>query len=82
MLPMVILFTDMEWKAGPWAGAGVALPHSAISGAHNPAGMVHVGYRIDINAAFFSPRRDYETSPSLANGMGGAFTIVPNDIRQ
>ena len=68
----------MESRA--MAGAGVALPHGAISGAHNPAGMAHVGNRIDINAAFFSPRRDYETSPSLANGMGGAFTVGPNDI--
>jgi long-chain fatty acid transport protein len=68
----------MESRA--MAGAGVALPHGAISGAHNPAAGVHIGNRIDFSAAFFIPQRDYESSPSAAMGMGGAFTIGPNDI--
>ena len=37
------------------AGAGVALPQDALAGATNPAGMVHLGERIDVGLALFSP---------------------------
>ena len=37
------------------AGAGVALPQDALAGATNPAGMVHVGERLDVGLAVFNP---------------------------
>lgn len=37
------------------AGAGAALPQDALTGATNPAGMVHLGERIDVGAALFAP---------------------------
>ncbi len=60
------------------AGAGVAFPQDAMAGATNPAGMAFVGNRFDIGAVLFFPDREYSSSASLANGMGGAFTIGPN----
>lgn len=63
------------------AGAGVVLPQDTIAAATNPAGMVHLGERFDGGLAIFSPRRDYESSASQANGTGGAFTLGPDDIR-
>ena len=62
------------------AGAGIALPQDAIDVVNNPAAAVLVGNSMQIGAALFSPRRSYETSPSLINGNFGAFTIGPNDI--
>jgi long-chain fatty acid transport protein len=61
------------------AGAGVANPEEAIALATNPASAALVGDRMEIGAAMFSPIRGYESSASLANGNGGAFTIGPND---
>lgn len=43
------------------SGVGVALPQDTIAAATNPAGMVHLGERLDAGLAIFSPRRDYET---------------------
>lgn len=60
------------------AGAGVAFPQDAMASATNPAGMVFVGDRYDLGLVIFSPDRGYSTSDSLANGMGGAFTIGPD----
>jgi len=53
-------------KSNGLAGAGVALPQDAMAAATNPAGMVHVGSRVDVGAALFSPRREYtvEGAPS------------------
>ena len=60
------------------AGAGVAFPQDAMAAATNPAGMSFVGNRFDIGAVLFFPDRSYSSSPSMANGMGGAFTIGPD----
>ncbi|MEM8844189.1 MAG: outer membrane protein transport protein [Pseudomonadota bacterium] len=60
------------------AGAGVAFPQDAMAGATNPAGMSFVGNRFDIGTVIFFPDRSYSSSPSLANGTGGAFTIGPD----
>jgi long-chain fatty acid transport protein len=49
-------------KSRGMAGAGVALPQEALSAAINPAGIVFVGDRLEINAALFSPRRSYEVT--------------------
>ena len=50
-------------KSKGMAGAGVALPQDAMAAANNPAGMVHVGNRLDIGLEAFSPDRE-----SRANG--------------
>ena len=49
------------------AGAGVALPQDALAAATNPAGMVHLGHRLDVGAALFMPKRSF-----TANSDGGA----------
>jgi len=63
------------------AGSGLAMPEDAISIANNPAAALANAGKYDLGIAVFSPRRHYETSESLANGQGGAFTIGPNDIK-
>ena len=62
------------------AGAGLAMPEDAISIANNPAAALANAGKYDLGLAIFSPRRHYESSESLANGFGGAFTIGPNDL--
>jgi long-chain fatty acid transport protein len=62
------------------AGAGSADPSEIMLMATNPAALALVGQRVELGLALFSPDRSYSTSPSLANGNGGAFTIGPNDI--
>lgn len=63
------------------AGSGIALPEDAIDVTNNPAVAPFVGDQLIVGAALFSPIRKYETSDSLANGNGGAFTIGPNKIK-
>ncbi len=67
-------------KSKGMAGAGVMLPQDAIAAATNPAGMVHLGRRLDAGLAIFSPRQAYEKGASAANGPGVAFTVGPNDM--
>ena len=50
------------------AGAGVALPQDALAGATNPAGMVHLGDRIDGGLAFFSPDRGFTADNNASGG--------------
>ncbi len=59
------------------AGAGVAFPQDAMASGTNPAGMAFVGNRFDAGLVIFNPHREYSSSSSLANGLGGAFTIGP-----
>jgi len=61
-------------------GAGIALPQDAIDIVNNPAVAVEVGDSMELGVALFSPRRSYQSSASLAQGNGGAFTIGPNTI--
>jgi len=63
------------------AGSGIAMPEDAIDVTNNPAVTPFVGDQLIVGAALFSPIRKYETSESLANGNGGAFTIGPNRIK-
>lgn len=60
------------------AGAGVAFPQDAMASATNPAGMAFVGNRLDAGIVWFHPNREYDASSSMAMGMGGAFTVGPN----
>ena len=59
------------------AGAGVAFPQDAMASGTNPAGMAFVGNRFDAGLVIFNPHREYSSSSSMANGLGGAFTIGP-----
>ncbi|NJD32593.1 MAG: hypothetical protein FIB04_12000 [Gammaproteobacteria bacterium] len=72
-------------KSKAEAGAGSADPQELLSIATNPAGLAFLPETIDAGIGFFSPIRDYRTSPSMANGgcfpnQGCAFTIGPNNI--
>jgi long-chain fatty acid transport protein len=49
-------------KSHGMAGAGVALPQEAFIAAINPAGIVFVGDRLEINVGLFSPRRSYQVT--------------------
>jgi len=51
-------------KSKGMAGAGVALPQEALIAATNPAGIAFLGNRVDISAAVFSPRRNYDVKDS------------------
>jgi long-chain fatty acid transport protein len=62
------------------AGAGTASPQETISAASNSAAAVMVEGKFAMGLSVFSPRRSYQSGPSLANGNGGAFTIGPNDL--
>jgi long-chain fatty acid transport protein len=67
-------------KSKSMAGAGTVDPQETIGLATNPATLIGIPERLEVGLAVFSPRRKYETSESLANGQGGAFTIGPNSI--
>ena len=60
------------------AGAGTAAPGEAIATANNPASAALVGSRFEMGGGIFSPRRNYESSPSLAMGNGGAVPSPPS----
>lgn len=61
------------------AGAGIALPLSALAAATNPAGMVFVGHRYDISVALFSPNRQY-TVTGNPSGFPGTFGLTPGTV--
>ena len=67
-------------KSDALAGAGSADPSEIMIIATNPAGLAFVHDHLEVGLSLFSPIRSYQTSPSLANGNGGAFTIGPNHI--
>jgi long-chain fatty acid transport protein len=71
-------------KSKAQAGAGSANPEEILSLATNPAGIAYLPETIDASLGIFSPRRDYKTSDSLANGgcspQGCAYTIGPNNL--
>ncbi|MBT8419683.1 MAG: outer membrane protein transport protein, partial [Gammaproteobacteria bacterium] len=59
-------------KSKGMAGAGVALAEDAISGALNPANMVHQGTRMDIGASLFHVERGFTANDDTtdANATG------------
>ena len=67
-------------KSDGLAGAGSADPREVMIIATNPAGLSFVPDRLEVGVSLFSPDRSYSTSPSQANGYGGAFTIGPNSM--
>ncbi len=53
------------------AGADVAFSQDAISAALNPAGLVFVGNRLDVEGEFFSPLREYSVDHAgVPTGQG------------
>jgi long-chain fatty acid transport protein len=62
------------------AGAGIAGANDSIAIANNPAAAAFAVGKLNVGAALFSPLRSYESSVSIANGLGGAFTVGPNNI--
>jgi len=71
-------------KSNGRAGVGIAIADSAISGADNPASMVHVGNRVDFGLQIFSPDRTSEISGNSGNPLAGAGYPVPTsyDFKQ
>lgn len=61
------------------AGSGLAMPEEPISMANNPASALASAGKYDLGLAVFVPDRFYETTSSLSNGQGGAFTIGPTE---
>lgn len=61
------------------AGGGIALPQDAMQAATNPAGMVFVGDRMDLGAAVFSPRREYNVTGNPSGGAG-TFPLEPGSV--
>ena len=60
------------------AGGGSALPQDAMIAASNPAGMVHVGDRMDVGAAIFSPSpRSYSVTGAPAGTPPANFPLAP-----
>lgn len=51
-------------KSQGMGGVGVAYPQDSLAGGVNPAGMVHVGNRIDLGANLFSPQRESTFIPT------------------
>ncbi|MFO7603150.1 MAG: outer membrane protein transport protein [Gammaproteobacteria bacterium] len=61
------------------AGSGVALPQDAMIAATNPAGMAHVGERMDLGVAVFSPSPRSYSATAANSGCSApgqcAFTL-------
>lgn len=76
-------------KAKGMAGVSIAFPQEATAAANNPAGMVHIGNRIDFGAELFRPDRTGEITgnnhpqlpPGAANfnsdANGDAVALIP-----
>ena len=60
-------------------GVATALPRDGFAAASNPAGMVWLGDRYDINAALFNPSRQYSVTgnPSM---QPGTFPLTPQTL--
>ncbi len=61
-------------KSKGLAGATTALPQDSMAAATNPAGMVFVGDRMDLGAAFFNPNREWKSERDLLPGFAPSMT--------
>ncbi len=61
------------------AGSGVAVSLSSLGAITNPAGIVFINNRFDVNISYFSPAREYTVTgnPSM---MQGTFGLAPGTI--
>ncbi|PPE73394.1 hypothetical protein C3942_14095 [Solimonas fluminis] len=62
-------------------GAGTALTEDALVSTINPAGLVWVGNRIDVNFSVFSPVRDYTAYERGENANIGIIAIDPATVK-
>lgn len=51
-------------------GAGIAYPQDTLAAATNPAGMVHLGNRMDIGLEIFAPDRGFTYGAGSVDGNG------------
>jgi long-chain fatty acid transport protein len=59
------------------AGAGSALPQDTLSIFNNPAGLVRLGRRYDIELELFSPKREYKANDDFAPPPPPPFSVPP-----
>jgi len=60
-------------KSQGMGGVGVALPQDALAAATNPAGMGHIGNRIDFGVTWFRPQRESEITGNAFPGVNGKY---------
>lgn len=60
-------------KAQGMGGVGVAYSQDALAGGINPAGMVHVGNRIDLGINWFRPIRSADIVGNIFPGVDGHY---------
>lgn len=67
-------------KYSALAGSGVAISLSSLGAISNPAGIVFMNDRYDVNVSYFSPSREYTITgnPSL---MQGTFGLAPGTVK-
>lgn len=61
-------------------GAGTAYAGDALISTINPAGIVQVGERFDINLSLFKPIRTYEADQASGTGVG-IVNLSPGEVR-
>ncbi len=61
------------------AGAGVAISFSTLGSATNPAGLVYLGNRYDVNIGLFNPNREF-TVTGNPSGFDGTFGLAPGTV--
>jgi long-chain fatty acid transport protein len=59
------------------AGAGSALPQDTLSIFNNPAGLVRLGRRYDVELELFSPKREYKANDDFAPPPPPPFSVPP-----
>ncbi len=92
LLVMIFLFLGLETNATNgyfshgygirskgMAGTGVSFFYSAMGSATNPAGLVNVGTRYDVNVALFNPNREF-TVTGNPSGFPGTFGLAPTTV--
>jgi long-chain fatty acid transport protein len=62
------------------AGAGVALPLQTLGAATNPAVLVFLGNRYDIEVGLFNPNREYVVAGG-PSGFPGTFGLMPGTVQ-
>jgi long-chain fatty acid transport protein len=67
-------------KYSALAGSGVAVSLSSLGAISNPAGIVFMNDRYDVNISYFSPSREY-TVTGNPSGFPGTFGLAPGTIK-
>lgn len=64
-------------KAKGMGGAGIAFTQDSLAGGINPAGMVHVGNRMDIGIELFRPVREATLGATTFDGNDTDLFLIP-----